>query len=138
MTESVAVQIRVFSVRANGIRVENINIANQPRAIESLQTAKAYLHPGLKIPKLALSMKAVGEKKVYSTLHIEVATAATANRLITEGPVEDYEIKEREHFTRGLYNPAVLRMPEIRPREENMPARSCMRPLGRKPPEQRL
>ena len=32
---------------------------------------------------------------------MEVATAEIANRLITEGLIEDYEIKDCEHFTRG-------------------------------------
>ena len=101
MAESAAVHVRTFSVRANGVKVENINIANQSRAIEQLQAANAYLHPGLKITKLAWSARAIRERKIYSTLHIEAATAAMANWLITEGLIEDYEIKDCERFTRG-------------------------------------
>ena len=41
------------------------------------------------------------EKKPFSTLHIEVATAETANRVIAEGLVIDYEIKDFERFTKG-------------------------------------
>ena len=98
---SAAVHTRTFTVRANGIRVENIKVANQSTAITYLQAANARLHPNLKIVKVAWSIKAIREKKAYSTLHIEVATAEMANRLITEGLMESYEIKDCERFTRG-------------------------------------
>lgn len=101
MAESATVQVRTFSVRANGIKMENLKVANQPGAIEYLQAANARLHPGLKITKLAWSLRAISEKKTYSTLHMEVATAEMANRLITEGLMKDYEIKDCKRFTSG-------------------------------------
>ena len=79
MVRSAAIQERTFSVRANNIRIENINVANQAKAIEGIQIANSCLHLGLKIAKLAWSARAIREKKIYFTLHIEVATAAMAN-----------------------------------------------------------
>lgn len=93
--------MQTFSVWANGVKVKNIKIANQSAAIEYLQAVNVRLHPGLKITKLTWSLRAVREKKMYSTLYIEVAIAAMANRLITEGLMEDYEIKDCERFTNG-------------------------------------
>ena len=81
--------------------MENIKVANQSTAITYLQADNARLHPNLKIVKVAWSIKAIREKKAYSTLHIEVATAEMANRLITEGLMESYEIKDCKRFTRG-------------------------------------
>ena len=80
MAASAAVNTRTFTVRANGIRVENIKVANQSTAIAYLQAANARLYPDLKIIKVAWSVRAIREKKAYSTLHIEVATAEMANR----------------------------------------------------------
>lgn len=101
MARSATVHIQTFSVCANGIKMKNIKIANQPAALEYLQTANARLHPGLKTTKLAWSLRAVREKKSYSTLHMEVNTAAMANRLITEGLIANYEIKDYEQFING-------------------------------------
>ena len=61
---SAAVHTRTFTVRANGIRVENIKVANQSIAITYLQAANARLHPNLKIVKVAWSIKAIREKSV--------------------------------------------------------------------------
>ena len=82
MAKSAMIHVRTFLARANGVRVGNVNIANQAKAIEYLQTANACLHPGLKIAKLTWSARAIREGKTYSILHIEVATAAIANQLI--------------------------------------------------------
>ena len=101
MAASAAVNTRTFTVRANRIRVENIKVANQSTAIAYLQAANARLHPDLKIIKVAWSVKVIREKKAYSTLHMEVATAEMANRLISEGLIEDHELKDCERFTRG-------------------------------------
>lgn len=69
--------------------------------MERLQAFNARLHPGLKITKLAWSARAIKKKKFYSILHIETGTAAMANRLITKGLIEDYEIKRCKQFIRG-------------------------------------
>ena len=101
MARSAAIQTRTFSVRANEVRMENVNTANQSEAIERLKSANSRLHPELRIANLAWSARAIREKKTYSTLHIEVATAMMANQLITQGLIENFEIKECKRFIRG-------------------------------------
>ena len=63
MAASAAVHTRTFTVRANGIKMENIKVANQSTAIAYLQVANARLHPDLKIIKVAWSVKPSGRKK---------------------------------------------------------------------------
>ena len=62
MAASAAVNTRTFTVRANGIRVENIKVANQSTAIAYLQAANAHLDPDLKIIEVAWSVKAIRDK----------------------------------------------------------------------------
>ena len=53
LVSSAAVNTRTFKVRAYGIRVENIKVANQSTAIAYLLAANARLRPDLKIIKVA-------------------------------------------------------------------------------------
>ena len=101
IADSAAIKTRTYSVRVNGVKMEHIKTANQSQAIGYLQTANARLHPDLQIKKIAWSTRAIREKKAFSTLHMEVATAETANRVIAEGLIIDYEIKDCERFTKG-------------------------------------
>ena len=101
IADSAAIKTRTYSVRVNGVKMEHIKTANQSQAIGYLQTANARLHPDLQIKKIAWSTRAIREKKAFSTLHMEVATAETANRVIPEGLIIDYEIKDCEIFTKG-------------------------------------
>lgn len=96
MAELAAVQMRTFFFKTNGIKIKNIDIANQAKTIEHLQITNVRLHLGLKITKLAWSIRAIRERKTYSTLHIEITLAAMANWLITEDLTENYKIKDCE------------------------------------------
>lgn len=100
VAELATVQVQTFFFRANGIKIKNIDITNQAKTIEHLQITNVRLHLGLKITKLAWSIKAIREKKTYSTLHIEITIAAMANWLIIEDLIENYKIKDCEWFTR--------------------------------------
>ena len=51
VAESAAIKTRTYSIRVNGVKVENIKTANQSQAIEYLQAANARLHLNLKIKK---------------------------------------------------------------------------------------
>jgi hypothetical protein len=98
---SATVRCRTYHVRVNGVKVDHINTANQAQAIAYLQQANARLHPGLVIKKVSWSAKTLREGKVYSTLHMEVGSVQAANRLLTEGLLEDFEVKQCERFTKG-------------------------------------
>ena len=90
---SAALQIRTFSVTAHGIRVQNVNTADQAQAIDRLHKVSSRLHPGLRIVRVSWSAKAIRERKIYSSLRLEIATAEMANSLVSEGMIEDYELK---------------------------------------------
>lgn len=100
MAKLAAVQVRTFFFKANGIKIKNIDIANQAKTIKHLQITNVRSHLGLKITKLAWSIKAIKKRKTYSILHIEITIAAMANWLITKGLTENYKIKDCEWFTR--------------------------------------
>ena len=101
IADSAAIKTWTYSVRVNGVKIEHIKTANQLQAIGYLQIANARLHPDVQIKKITWSTRAIREKKVFSTLKIEVATAETANRVIAEGLIIDYNIKDCESFTKG-------------------------------------
>ena len=101
IADSAAIKTRTYSVRVNSVKMEHIKTANQSQAIGYLQTANVRLYPDLQIKKIAWSTRAIREKKAFSTVHIEVATAETANRVIAEGIIIDYELKDCERFTKG-------------------------------------
>ena len=79
MVGSAAIQTRTFSVRANGVKIENVITVNQSEAIKQLKSINSRLYPKLRITNLVWSARAIREKKIYSTLHIEVAIAMMAN-----------------------------------------------------------
>ena len=101
MAASAMVQRRTYIVQASDVKVEHVQTSDQDRAIQYLHTVNARLHPNLKIVKISWSTKAIREKKLYSTLRLEVATPTMANRLITEGLLVDYEIKHCEKLSKG-------------------------------------
>lgn len=98
---SAAVQQRTFSVRVHGVRVSHIDTLRQREAIAYLTASNARLHPGLIIKKPARSNKVARHNKTVSTLHVEVTTPEAANRLISEGLLEDHEVKDCERSIRG-------------------------------------
>jgi hypothetical protein len=65
----------------------------------TIVTENLKRHPGLKILKTAWLNK-ITEDKRFSSLIVHVASAAQANRLITEGVLLRYELKTAERFDR--------------------------------------
>lgn len=97
---SAAVSRRTFAVKVNGVRVGSFR-ARQEDTIARITQANARLHPGLRIMKASWTAKAIRMEKTHSKLHVEVATAEMANRIILEGFLVDYEVKHCERFTKG-------------------------------------
>lgn len=97
---SAKVQQQTYTVIVHGVRVKNVNTAHQNGTITSLKRANVHLHSGLDIKRVSWPTKAIRLGKVWSSLYVEVATAEMANRLITEGFIEDYENKECELFSK--------------------------------------
>lgn len=98
---SATVHQKTYSVRVYGMKVSHIDTTKQAESIAYLTAANARVHPGLVIKKVAWSTRAIKEQKEYSTLHVDVTTPEAANKLISEGLVEDFEIKDCKRFTRG-------------------------------------
>ena len=99
VAQSATIQRRTYAVTAHNIRIQNIDTANQVKAIEYIVKNNKTMHPDLRVTKVSWSAHAIKEQRLYSSLRIEVETAAMANRLITEGLLEDYEVKRCERFS---------------------------------------
>jgi hypothetical protein len=98
---SITIQIRIYLVRINEIKIDHINVINQTNAISYLQAANFRLHSSLRIIKIAWSRKIIRKKKTYSILHVEIETIQQINRIIIEKLMKNYEIKQCELFTRN-------------------------------------
>lgn len=99
IAQSTTIQCRTYAVTAHNIRIQNVDTTNQAKAIEYLTKSNKTLHPDLQIAKVSWSLRAIKEKRSYSSLRIKVETAATANKLITEDLLEDYKMKRCKRFT---------------------------------------
>ena len=75
-----------------------MDTTNQTKAIEYFAKSNRVLHPDLRIARVSWSMRAIKENRPYLSLHIKVETAAMANRLITEGLLENYKMKCCKRF----------------------------------------
>lgn len=80
------------------MRVRHIDAASQERVIAEFKKANKELHQDLDIAKVAWPKRAINADKSWTSLYIEVISAETANRLITEGFLDEGECKERERF----------------------------------------
>ena len=99
VAESADISRRTYGVTAHGVKVRNIDTANQAQAIEHLYRCNACLHANLKITKVSWLARAIKEKKAFSSLRIEVETPDMANRLISQGLLEKYEMKQYKRFS---------------------------------------
>ena len=88
---------KTYAVLAHGIRT-SLDIENAEAAITRLQKENERLHPGLEILRLAWPKKVMGSGKAYSSLIVEVAEEAMANRLLEQGILEGYSECACEYF----------------------------------------
>lgn len=93
IADSATVNRRTYAIEVADVRMANVNTKHPEEAIQHLIEENKSLHPGLKIAKIAWSGRAIRLRKSHSTLHLEVESPAMANRLITEGLINDYEWK---------------------------------------------
>ena len=98
---SVTVLRTTFAVYTHGVRVVNVNTAEQDMAIRKITEQNKRLHPTLEITRLAWPKQVAESGKSYSSIIIEVATAEMANRLIDEGLIEGSDIKICELFDKN-------------------------------------
>lgn len=90
---------RTHAVLAHGVRT-TIDTTKQEALIARLQEENKRLHPGLEIVRAAWPKNVVDSGKSHSSLILEVATAAMANRLIDHGVIESYRELDCEYFAK--------------------------------------
>ena len=90
---STQIQRRKYTVMVHGVRMSNIDTSNQQQAIQKILAQNTRLHNNLTISKVSWFQKAMQEKKIFSSLLIETTTPNSANELIKQGMIEDYEVK---------------------------------------------
>ena len=78
-----------------------LDTSKQEQAIEQLGKDNARLHPGLEILRVAWPKKVIGSGKAFSSLIVEVSSAAAADRLMDHGMIESHRECECEYFERG-------------------------------------
>jgi hypothetical protein len=81
---------RTFAILAHEVRIA-IDTSNQKTAIKRLAKDNARLHEGLEILRIAWPKKVTGSGKAHSSLIMEVATEAMANRLLNVGMLDPYQ-----------------------------------------------
>lgn len=92
---------RTYAVMAHGIRIDSVNTLNSQAFIKSLIKQNERLHPGLQISRITWTRRALTKAKIHSSLIIEIATAAMANRFIKEGLLQEFSHRICEYFDRS-------------------------------------
>lgn len=90
----------LFPVMVHGVKMSNINIADQRQTNKRLADQNATLHPNLKIVRTTWARGAGASGKVRATLLVFVSSLVQANQVITEGFIEGGEVKITEILCR--------------------------------------
>jgi hypothetical protein len=72
----------------HGVRMSNINIADQRQTNRKLEEQNATLHPNLKIIRATWAQGTRASGKARASLLVFVSSLEAANKVITEGLVE--------------------------------------------------
>ena len=97
---SAIIQRRTYTVLTREIKIKNVDIFNQKNVIRQLIEINTRLHVDLKIEKLFWSNRTIKESKIYSSLIIEIVSANTINRLMSDDIIEDFKNKNCEIFVK--------------------------------------
>ena len=91
----------LFPVMVHGVRMSNINIADQRQTNRKLEEQNRTLHPDLKIIRTTWARGAGAGGKARASLLVFVSSPEVANKVITEGLVEGGEVKLTDRFYTG-------------------------------------
>ena len=91
------VQKRTWPVLVHGVRVADYPRSAGEKNARRIETENNRLHPGLKIKDVRWLGYVEGEKE-YASLILRVDSASQANRLIKEGVVMRYDLKNAETY----------------------------------------
>jgi hypothetical protein len=78
----------LFPVVVHGVRMSNINIADQRQTNRKLEEQNRTLHPNMKIARTTWARGAGAGGKARALLLVFVSSPEAANQIITEGQVE--------------------------------------------------
>jgi hypothetical protein len=96
---SAVVRKRIWPVIVYGIKMENYQLDAWEKHAKSIKKENAKLTPNLKIRDMRW-LKRINRKK-FGPLVIEVDSAEQVNRLIIEGIVLRYDLKQVERYDAG-------------------------------------
>src|SRR5260370_2124173 len=91
----------LFPVMVHGVRMSNINIADQRQTNRKLEEQNRTLHPNLKIVRTTWARGAGAGGKARASLLVFVSSPDAANKIITDGLVEGGEVKVTYRFYTG-------------------------------------
>ena len=98
---------KTFAVVAYGVRIAAVDVENKEATKLKIQMDNGRLHPDLDVVKAKWMSSAKkptrgGNKKLYSSLIIDVAMEDMASGLVLRGLVEAGEAKEVAHYVHGV------------------------------------
>lgn len=89
---------RGYGVLAHGIKIDSYDTTKQAEIIGKVLSQNRSLHKELQVIKIARPINAIRSKKLRSSLMIEVATPAMANRLVRAGLIDECTMRNCELF----------------------------------------
>lgn len=92
---------RTYAVYVHGVKVNQINTDLQKESIGKIIKENEKWHKGLKIEKVTWPTKVLQNKKNFSSLLIETTSPHTANQIINDGLIINYEVKHCEMFDKN-------------------------------------
>lgn len=95
--ESASIARKAYAVLVHGVPVQ-LNTSNQGAAAKRIQEENATLHPDLEILRIAWPKSVKNTGKTRSSLIIETASAAQANRILDEGILVGHSECDTELF----------------------------------------
>ena len=88
----------LYPVMVHGVRMSNINIADQRQTNRKLEEQNRTLHPDLKVVRTTWAQGAGAGSKARALLLVFVSSLEVANKVIAEGFVEGREVKLTDRF----------------------------------------
>ena len=100
IANSAQVQRKTYPVFVHGVKKEALDTTDMGKACSDLENQNRTIHPGLEIAKIAWPKAAQALSKQYGSVIVETTSPEMANRLITQGIVQDLDIKTTARFCR--------------------------------------
>ena len=97
-TKEAIVQPKRFSILVHGVRTSDIQPEDLSKTCQAIQSSNPSLSKQITILRAYWSKKAISQKKLVTSLHLDLATPEQANLLIENGLVLGHRLHEVEPF----------------------------------------